>query len=220
MMPVDPPRRRILEEKPVIPFGTNFVPPPPLIPGEPSGFHPLLEHNLGINRLPNAYRNYQYGPRQMWWANPVTVPEANTGIMINCEMPMQSWMEGRFLDPNKAGEKSIRGDHFIRNEGWMMLNPNNLKPYDADEVARMDPSHTFGDYSLAMDMADVKRKQGVTAEAYIEEKYKKMRDAREDQGYFTIDKVGMRNMELEILDEQELREFWADPNAIIQDTLE
>mmetsp|Transcript_160 Transcript_160/g.299 ORF Transcript_160/g.299 Transcript_160/m.299 type:complete len:272 (-) Transcript_160:111-926(-) len=219
MFLLDPPRRDIKGEMPLVPGISNFMPPPPLLPAQSSHYHPLIAHSVGEVRLPNAYRMYQYGPSTVFWA-PVAVPEHNTGIMVNAEFPMQSWMEGRFLDPNKPGKKEVRGDHFIRNEHWMMLNPKNLKPYSEEEAAKLDPHEAFGDYALAQDLADQPRNSGMKAEEYIEEKYKKIHEEREDKGFFSIDKVGMRNMELEILDEQKLREFWADPNAIIQDSLE
>lgn len=214
----DPPRRDIKAEAALVPGYMNFQPPPPLQPAASSPFHPLIEHSCGIPRLPNAYQMYQYGPSTQYW-KPVTVPESNTGIMINAEFPMQAWMEGRYLEPNKPGKKEPRGDHFIRNEGWMMLNPDNLKPFSEEEFNKLHPHEAFGDYSVAQDLADQQRNSGMKAEEYIEEKYKKMHQEREDKGYFSIDKIGMRNMELEILDEQKLREFWADPRSIIEDAL-
>jgi hypothetical protein len=180
------------------------------MPGQATGvgadnLHPLMQQGPGaLARLPNAYRMYGYGPREMWWSNPVPVPEPNTGIMINAEFPLQKTMEGREVS---------HWDYGIRNQGWNHQGPW-VQPFDPIHD-RPDWKHKmYGSYEEARDL-----KQPMHVKDHMEGYYRKLHEERDTPGLFKIDKQAKKRMELEILDDQELTEFWANPDAVMHDRL-
>jgi len=211
MVMEEPPNQHQLDQRSLPMVPTPWPgPPAPLMPGQATGvgidnLHPLMQMGGGAPaRLPNAYRMYGYGPREMWWSNPLPVPEQNTGIMINAEFPLKREMEGREFS---------NYDYAIRNQNWR---------HQGQWVQPFDPIHDvpdwkhkmFGQYEDARDL-----KQPMHVKDYMEHYYKRLHEERDAPGLFKIDKEANRRMEMEILDDQELREFWQNPDAVINDRL-
>jgi len=220
------PNMNTLDSRPTPPFPTPWRPKEYLMPGQPTGtgvnsINPLQERAVGdLARLPSAYRMYGYGPREITWSPHVPVPfpgEENTGIMINAEFPLPRTMEGR---------EAIPYDLAIRNPTWR---------HQGMWVQPFDPLHDvpdwkhklFGDYESAQDIIGVPGAQkrylqrNLAGESAIEQHYKKLHEQRNQQGLFKDeDAIARKHMELEILDEQELEDFFRNPDAVMRDKLD
>lgn len=224
----EPPNVMTLDQRPMPPVPTPWRTQEYLMPGQPTGMgmdsiSPLQERavaDLAGNRLPSAYRMYGYGPREISWSNPLPVPfrgEENTGIMINAEFPLPKHMEGHLAVPV---------DHAIRNPHWR---------HQGEWVQPFDPIHDipdwkhklYGDYEDAVDLvtpsvpgAYKRHLRSNVGESQIEQYYKKLHEERNNLGLFKEDVAARRHMELEILNEEELEDFFRNPEAVMRDRLD
>merc|ERR1719199_860718 len=186
------PNQRTLDARPFNPVPTPWAGrPPPLLPGQATGIginnlNPMQQQSVGagaIARLPNAYRMYGYGPREVFWSTPVPVPEQNTGIMINAEYPLQKWMEDREV---------AHWDNLIRNTGWTKQGPW-VQPFNPMTDVPDWKHKYFGQYEQAADL-----KQPRHHKDYQEEYYKKLNKQRDSKGLFEMDESANRRMTVEI----------------------
>jgi len=186
-----------------------------LLPGQATGYgsqnlSPMQQQSLPqgqIERLPNAYRMYGYGPREITWSSPVPVPEGqNTGVMINAEFPLSKELEGREVYPSDTG---------IRNMGWQQQGEW-VKPFDPVRDVPDWKHKMFGSYEDACDM-----KRPMHKKDHMEIYYTGLAKERNTKGLFAENQQpGKQGMSLEIMDDQELNAFWANPEAVMQDRLE
>lgn len=216
------PNQRILDERLLPPMphpwgppfpGNQNCQPQPLMPGQPTGIgadnlHPLQQQNIGeLSRLPNAYRMYGYGPREITWSPQINVQERNTGVMINAEFPLQKHMEGREV---------AHYDDFIRNQDWQRQGAW-VRPYDPKVDAPDWKHNLYGQYEQAQDL---KRPRWVPRKDFVDNYYKDLHTQRDAKGIFEIDDVANRRMTLEMMDENELAGFWSNPQAVQNDGLD
>lgn len=158
-------------------------------------YKPQLE--VGGTDLPPAYGNYTYGHRDTWWSRRVPVHEHNAGIMINAEFPMQE---------NQFGREIVRDDLAIRNLQWRHMG-HWVPPAKTDQDADWKRTHTV-EYDLAHDL---KRNRQVPD-------FQKLSQQRRTMlGY--APEVDRNDREIELLDDQQLAEFLADPEAAIESSI-
>lgn len=182
-----------------------------LRPGQPTGMgpdalSPLHRPEWGeAQRMPNAYRQYGYGNRVIKWSPAVPVPERNTGITINAEYPLLWQNEGREAAPY---------DYGIRNQNWVQQGPW-VQPYDPTRDVPDWKHKMFGQYEQAVDL-----KQKKFEKDYNEMHYKDLARERDAKGVLGIDETARKRMELELVDDNELHQFWANPEAVMYDKLD
>lgn len=191
--------------------------------------------------LPNAYRLYSYGPRQIWWSPQVQVAEPNHGIMVNAEFPTRFEHLG-------TQDGIIEADYQIRNQTWATIGPfiksaeSNRPTYigegskgkagapggppgGADDAGctglDWKSSHSgTADFSQAMDRKQLGRTEIARPMTYKDaqnEHFDRLRKERTQQGL--IPSMGS-SMDLEILDDRFFSEFWANPEGVIADSIE
>merc|ERR1719272_1268334 len=213
----DIPNQRTIDERqfPAMPMPWQG-PPPMLMPGQatgmgPDNLHPMMQtDSKGQTRLPNAYRMYGYGPREVFWSTPVPVPEANTGIMINAEYPLSQAMEGREV---------VAHDYGIRNSGWQKQGPW-VQPYDPLEFGgsgfkqKKFGMANDGDDGGGGQACDLKK--GRHIKENMDDFYRNLNNTREGKGLFSRSpNYGDGGMSLEIMDERAMHEFWTNPEAVV-----
>lgn len=210
----DVPNQRSLDERivPPVPMPWGGA-PTQLMPGQPTGIGPnnlnpmqqMQQQDMGgqAARLPNAYRMYGYGQREIFWSPQVPVPEPNTGIMINAEYPLQRGMEGR---------EAVNYDYGIRNVNWQhqgaWVQPLDPRVDIADWKSKM-----YGGYEQAYDM-----KRPRFSKYAMDDHYKDLHKSRTAQG--VLEKPASRNQRMQIMDDNELQEFWANPTGVMEDRLD
>lgn len=210
----DIPNQRTIDERqfPAMPMPWQGA-PQMLMPGQatgmgPDNLHPLMQQQMvgGQQRLPNAYRMYGYGPREIFWSTPVPVPEANTGIMVNAEYPLTRAMEGREV---------TSWDYGIRNSTWQQQGPW-VQPYDPVRDMPDWKHKNFGAYETACDL-----KKPRHVKENMDSYYRNLNSTREGKGLFSRSaNDGDGGMSLEIMDERTLHEFWTNPEAVVHEGLE
>lgn len=209
------PNQRILDDRRLPPMPMPWPGAPmPLMPGQatgmgPDNLHALQQHSLAATgqaqRLPNAYRMYGYGNREITWSSSVPVHEHNTGIMINAEFPLTREQEGREV---------FHCDYGIRNKTWQHQGPW-VQPLDPRTDIPDWKTKQFGSYELAVDCKKPRYKK-----EHTDEHYKGLHKARAEHGLFTGENAAKKNMRLEIMDEGEVANFWGNPAAVMSDRLE
>jgi hypothetical protein len=216
----DVPNISNLDSRPLPPVPMPWHEKTYLAPGMPTGicasnFNPLQEREIGnIPRKPHTYKLNGFGPRDICWAAPMPVAERNPGIMVNAEFPLEQHMEGREV---------VHYDLAVRNLTWAHQGPW-VKPFDPfHDVPKWDHK-LYGEYEMAKDMVEpcvpgaLKRHHQdfgkKTGENAIEQYYRKLHENRDLEGKFAEDKVANRHFKLEILNEQDMKSFWADKDAI------
>lgn len=205
------PNQRLLDERllPMVPTPWQGA-PMPLMPGQATGMgvnnlHPLQQQqDSPMTRLPNAYRMYGYGNREITWAKPVPVPEPNTGVMINAEFPMPRHMEGREVFDH---------DYGIRNSTWTYQGPW-VQPYDPIHD-RPDWKHKmFGSYEQAVDIKRPRHHQYA-----MDDYYRNLASQRDHKGVFDPQGHARKKMTIDVMDDQELAAFWANPEKVMNERL-
>jgi len=144
--------------------------------------------------LPPAYGSYTYGHRDTWWSRRVPVHEHNAGIMINAEFPMKE---------SQYGQEIARDDLAIRNLHWRPMG-HWVPPAKVDQDADWRRTHTVDDH-LAHDL----KPKGHVPD------FQALKRFRQDPLQYG-QSVNRNDRELEILDDQQLAEFLADPEAAIE----
>lgn len=147
--------------------------------------------------LPPAYGNYTYGHRDTWWSRRVPVHEHNAGIMINAEFPMQE---------NQFGKEIMRDDLGIRNLHWRHMG-HWVEPVKIDQDADWKRTHRV-DYDLAHDL----KRNGHVPD------FQKLRQQRQSTLHYGPGE-DRNEREIELLDDQQLAEFLADPEAAIEGSI-
>lgn len=172
----------------------------------PDALSPLQQAECGdVQRMPNAYRMYGYGNRVIQWSPQLPVPEPNTGITINAEYPLKWQMEGLEAAPYDSG---------IRNLEWRHQGPW-VQPFDPIHDIPDWKHKLFGQYEGAVDL-----KRPMYTKDYNDMHYKNLAKQREAKGIMGMDQTAKKRMELEILDDKEIARFFANPEAIMHDSLD
>jgi len=202
------PNQRTLDDRRLPPMPMPWPgSPQTLMPGQATGYgtnnlHPLQQQGLGQQqRLPNAYRMYGYGAREIYWSNSVPVGEPNTGIMINAEFPLMRGMEGYEVTHWDSG---------IRNSTWRHQGPW-IQPFDPRTDIPDFKHQTNSGFELAQDLKHPRH-----VKDFNEQYYKDLAKQRDNRGLLDDTRKGMT---LEIMDDQELKEFWQNPEAVMADRL-
>lgn len=146
-------------------------------------------------RLPDAHRLYRYGPRRVTWSPEVPVAEQNHGIMINAEFAMQ---------PGQLGQEVVFDDWAVRNSRWRHLGA--MIPRKQPSLADKFGGH-MPDYDLAHDL---KNHRHMPHFVHL----LKHRQAE------SLDQFAERRFDREVLNQEELRDFFADDEKIRSDALE
>lgn len=192
---------------------------PNVVPGTPSPF----PENQNMMMLPNAYRMYQYGPRQVWWSKRVTVPEANHGIMINAEYPLQENMWGKFAYDD---DTLIRNEHWRHIGSWMQRNTekdasNNWQTHHKAPGAEQDASNNWQTQQKAPGLTgsmvayDLKPKRNIPDYHALN----RWRNSDEDLHLTNAEVKANERMKQEVLDDYRLKQFFDDQQAVVEDEL-
>mmetsp|Transcript_4553 Transcript_4553/g.14773 ORF Transcript_4553/g.14773 Transcript_4553/m.14773 type:complete len:229 (-) Transcript_4553:91-777(-) len=163
-----------------------------------------------------AHEMPQYGPRTTYWVE-VRGPEQNHGIVINGEFPgeMPTGPDGR-------PEVLYFYDQAIRNEGWHRIGqrmPRLTRP-GVESVSSW--LHHHADYSNAVDMKGELMMENAhkPRRERIGQDYHYQHACRKPDGVEQAAAKVREHLGREILDRQQIEEFFGDPRAVALDTLQ
>lgn len=190
----------------------HMVPMPPMtMMPVPQQMMPMPQAQWQPPQLPDSYRMYTYGTRQIYWSNSVPVPEPNTGVMVNMETLGKKSMDGCEVVPCDLG---------VRNTGWRHQGPW-VQPYDPLESAEWK-AKTYGDYSQARDLVAPcnpgpyrKHRKAKDGDSYMQLHYSRLAEQRNQRGLFHEDHK-KRPEEFQLFDDNELQAFLANPDAAFE----
>lgn len=163
--------------------------------------------------LPPAYGQYTYGARMVRWNGRVPVPEENTGIMRNAEFPTKPYQEGVEVAPP---------DYAVRNMGWRHLGPWAMPAWEPT-VPIPDPDRETSEMmSRRLAEAHYKTKdlepfhEPYTPFKAAPPDFKALKAARDGPlAGLTL----ARPMTIDLVGDEQLAEFFADPEASLEDNV-
>lgn len=167
--------------------------------------------------LPPAYGQYTYGERMVSWRR-VPVPENNTGIMRNAEFPTKPYQEGV--------EVSF-SDDAVRNMGWRHLGRWAMPVAEA-KVLIPDPHRETADMmSRRLAEAYYKTTELEPNWEEMERNYAPFKAAVPDFKALKAARDGPlegltlgKAMTIDIVGDEQLAEFFADPEASLEDNVD
>merc|ERR1719265_1690135 len=166
-------------------------------------------------RLPDAHRMYQYGPRQIYWTDRVPVAEPNTGVMVNAE-----FLAPPGYDMGSNARELVKWDLGIRNQYWQHQGPW-LQPYDPVlDATAAQKAKMFGDYEQARDLVApcrpgaYRRHYGKQErDSWLYSNYKQLAEERDRPGLFKESKYKKQEAEWEFFDDNDLQELFTNPEG-------
>lgn len=164
--------------------------------------------------LPPAYGQYTYGERIVRWSGRVPVPEQNRGIMRNAEFPTK---------PHQEGVEVAAPDYAVRNMGWRHLGPW-AEPVKEAKAPIPDPQRETADMmNRRLAQAEYKTTQLMPFYGDYEPyraaapDFKALKAARDGPlAGLTLGKA----MTIDIVGDEQLAEFFADPEASLEDNVD
>lgn len=182
----------------------------------PSRLASCAQHQGQQLPMMDAHHMYQCGPRTIRYTR-VPVPEANVGIVINNEFITQEHMVGKEIFPN---------DDAIRNDMWSHMGALIPRESSSKETLQDWLIH-HAHYENAVDIKGLHQMEMHEAESsaagsgrpsgrFLPD-YHSLHRRRDDDGVWKTSQRVHQNFQRELLNEQQMREFWSNPVAVSLD---
>lgn len=159
-------------------------------------------HDTGLGGMARSTSIY-YGPRSCMYSASVPVPTPNKGVVVSAEFPTQAHHVGQYVTFH---------DDMICNVNWSRV-PNLPLRMMASEKARMFSNAET--YMNACDITGVQKRQG--AQPHYSPVYHELHKERRNDGIWnTAVRVDQR-LDGEFLTAAEIKDFFSNPEAIMND---